>query len=102
MDFLNKIFGINWATTILGIGVIFAAVGRVVIAWKAKDFTALANDGQLIMTTLAAILTGIAFLFAKDRNVNGVGSQATTVASDGKVKNVEGEVIDRQPVEPPK
>jgi hypothetical protein len=102
MEALNKIFGINYGTTILGIGVIFAAVGRVGVAWKSKDFTALANDGQLIMETLAGLLTGVGLLVAKDRNVTGAGTQAKAIDSAGHVTNVEGEVLGRQPAAPPK
>lgn len=90
MDILNKIFGINYGTTILGIGVIFAAVGRVGIAWKAKDFTQLAADGDLIMTTLAALLAGVGLILAKDRNVSGAGTKSVSVDSSGLVTNTEG------------
>lgn len=93
MDALNKIFGINYGTTILGIGVIFAAVGRVAVAWRTKDFTALATDGQLIMTTAASILTGLGLLVAKDRNVSGAGNKSVSVDSDGVVTNTEGKEI---------
>jgi hypothetical protein len=102
MEILNKVFGINYRTTILGIGVVFAAAGRVVLAYKAKDFSALAEDGQLIMETTAALLAGLGLLIAKDAKVTGVGTQAKAVDSSGVVKNVEGEVIARQPAMPPK
>jgi hypothetical protein len=98
---LTKIFSINYVTTILGLGVIFGSVGRVGLAWKAKDFTALANDGQLIMSTIAGILTGAGLIAAKDRNVTGVGTQAKSVDSEGALKNVEGEVVGKQSAVPP-
>lgn len=98
---MNKLLGINWRTTILGIGVIFAAVGRVMLAYRTRDFTALANDGQLIAETLAAILAGLGLYIAKDSNVTGVGSQAKTVEGDGTVTNVVGTVVGQQPAAPP-
>lgn len=97
MTIFNKVFGVNYRTTILGIGVIFAALGRVAMAWRVKDFTALAEDGQLIMETLAALLAGLGLFIAKDSNVIGAGSQAKTVDSSGAVKNAEGEVVGTQP-----
>jgi uncharacterized membrane-anchored protein len=98
---LTKIFGINYRTSILAVGVIVAAAGRVVLAYKAKDFTALANDGQLIMETAAALLAGLGLFIAKDAKVTGVGSQAKSVDSTGVVKNIEGDVVARQSVVPP-
>lgn len=98
MTIFNKVFGVNYRTTILGIGVIVAALSRVAMAWKVKDFTALAEDGQLIMETLAALLAGLGLFIAKDANVIGAGSQAKSVDSSGTVKNVEGEVVGVQPV----
>lgn len=101
MNPLARILGINYRTTILGIGVIFAAVGRLVVAYRSRDFTALANDGQLIAETVAALLTGIGVILAKDANVTGAGTLAKTVEGDGTVKNIEGEVVSRQPAAPP-
>lgn len=103
MNSLNRIFGINWRTTILGVGVIVAAVGRIILAFRSKnyDFIALAEDGQLIMTTLAALLAGVGLFIAKDSAVTGTGTQAKAVDSAGMVTNVEGTVIARQPATPP-
>jgi hypothetical protein len=100
-EILNRILGVNYRTTILGVGVIFTAVGRFGLAWRQKDFAALAEDGQLIVTTSGGILMGLGLFIAKDAKVTGAGTQAKTVEGDGTVKNVEGEVIARQPVEPP-
>jgi hypothetical protein len=101
MNPLARILGVNWRTTILGVGVIFAAVGRIGIAYRTRDFEVMANDGQLIAETTAQILGGLGLLIAKDANVTGAGTLAKTVESDGTVKNAEGEVIARQPQAPP-
>lgn len=98
---LTKIFSVNYATTILGIGVIFAAVGRVAIAWKSKDFVSLATDGQLIMSTAGLILGGFGLVLAKDRNVTGAGQQAKAVDSSGVLTNVEGDAVGKQSATPP-
>jgi hypothetical protein len=97
MNVLNRIFGINYRTSLVGIGIIVTAVSRVVIAWRAKDFTALADDGQLIMGTAASLLAGLGLYIAKDANVTGAGALAKAVDSEGKVTNVEGERIGKQP-----
>lgn len=101
MNPLSKLLGINWRTTILGVGVIFAAVGRIMLAYRARDFESLANDGQLIAETIAAILAGLGLFIAKDASVTGVGTQAKTVESDGTVVNVQGTVVGQQPPAPP-
>jgi len=101
MNPLAKILGINYRTTILGIGVVFAAVGRIALAYRARDFNSLANDGQLIAETVAGILAGLGLFIAKDANVTGAGTLAKTVGGDGTVKNTEGEVVSRQPQAPP-
>ncbi len=101
MNILNRIFGINYRTTILGIGVIVAAAGRIGLAYKTKDFTAIANDGQLIMETAGGVLAGLALLFTKDAKVTGAGTLAKTVDSTGTVTNADGKVVDQQPQQPP-
>lgn len=97
-DWLNKMLGINYRTTILGVGVIVAAVGRFVLAYRSKnyDFTALAEDGQLVMTTLAGILAGFGLTKAKDQNVSGAGSKAVSVNSSGVITDTEGKVVAHQ------
>ena len=101
MNPLIKILGINWRTTILGVGVIFAAVGRIGLAYRARDFESLANDGQLIAETVAALLAGLGLFIAKDSSVTGAGTQAKTVESDGTLVNVAGTVVGQQPLLPP-
>lgn len=102
MDWVNKVLGINWKTTILGIGVIVAAGGRFVLAFRSKnyDFSMLAEDGQLIMTTLTGILAGFGLTKAKDQNVTGTGSGAKSVDSSGVLTNIQGDVVGVQ--SPPK
>lgn len=102
-ELLTKLFSINWRTTLLGVGVIVAAVGRIGLAFRSKnyDFTALAEDGQLIMTTLTALLAGLGLFIAKDASVTGVGSQAKAVDSAGTVTNIEGTVLGQQSTAPP-
>lgn len=100
MTSLNSIFGINYRTTIIGIGVIVAAGGRIAMAFRTKqyDFVALAEDGQLIMTTLSMVLGGLGLLITKDSSVTGVGSTAKAVDSAGVVTNAEGAKVGKQPV----
>jgi len=97
--FLSHVLGINWRTTILGVGVIVGAVGRIALAFRSKhyDFTALAEDGQLIMTTAGALLAGLGLVIAKDSSVTGVGSAAKAVDSSGAITNVEGDKVGQQP-----
>lgn len=95
-NWLTHILGINFKTTILGIGVIFAAVGRVLIAYRSKDFVGLANDGQLIMETIAALLAGFGLVKAKDQNVTGTGTGARSIDSTGVITNREGTVVGQQ------
>jgi len=98
--FLTRIFGINWRTTILGIGVIVGAGGRILLAFRSKqyDFTALAEDGQLIMNTAGMVLGGLGLWIAKDASVTGAGSTAKSVDGAGVVSNVEGDKVGKQPI----
>jgi hypothetical protein len=93
---LQKIFGINWGTTIAGIAALTAAIGRIALAYRTRDFEAILTDGQLIMQTLLALAVGLGLIAAKDKNVTGVGEQAKTVDSAGTVTNIEGQVVGKQ------
>lgn len=101
MNILNGIFGINWATTSAGVMVIIAAIGRIALAWKAKDFESILTDGQLLLSTLLAVAAGLGLMKAKDSNVTGAGAVAKAVDSEGTVTNIEGDVIGSQPIIPP-
>jgi len=98
MGWVSKVLGINYKTTIIGVGVIVAACGRFALAFRSKhyDFMALADDGQLIMTTLTGILAGFGLTKAKDQNVSGAGTKATSVNDSGVVTNAEGQVVAHQ------
>lgn len=100
---LTKVFTINYRSTILGIGVIAAAIGRISLAFRTKhfDFIALAEDGQLIMTTVGLVLSGLALMQTKDARVTGTGTQAKTVDDSGVVTNVQGDPVGKQPADPP-
>lgn len=96
MNILARILGVNYRTTILGIGIIFAAVGRMALAYRTRDFESLANDGQLIAETIGALLAGLGLFIAKDSSVTGVGTDAKTLTGDGVIKNVDGDTVGRQ------
>ena len=78
-------------------------MGRFILAFRTKhyDFTALAEDGQLIATTLSLVLAGLSAAFAKDKNVTGAGTQAKAIDSEGQVTNVVGTVVGQQSTTPP-
>jgi hypothetical protein len=93
----QKILGINWKTTLAGIAVVIAAVSRIAVAYRTRDFEAIFTDGQLILETLGILLAGLGLLRAKDANVTGVGTAAKAVDSSGVVTNVEGDKVGKQP-----
>jgi len=94
---LNKLLGINWKTTLAGISAIIAAIGRILVAYKTRDFAAILADGQLIIETITMIILGLGLLKAKDQNVTGTGVAAKAVDSSGTITNREGDVIGQQP-----
>lgn len=83
--FFAAILGINWKTTLAGITVIIAAVGRIVLAYRTKDFGAIITDGQLVISTVLAIVAGLGLINSKDGNTTGAGTGAKKVESDGTV-----------------
>lgn len=97
---LNKLLGLNWKTTLAGIAVIVAALGRIALAYKTKDFGAIFTDGQLVLSTLVGIIAGLGLIKAKDQNVTGTGATAKALNSSGTLTNREGEVVGKQPVVP--
>jgi hypothetical protein len=94
---LQKLLGINWGTTLAGISVIVAAIGRIGLAYRTRDFGAIFNDGQLLLTTIIGIAAGLGLISAKDKNVTGVGASAKAVDSSGVITNVEGDKVGKQP-----
>lgn len=93
----QKLLGINWGTTLAGVSVIVAAIGRIALAYRTRDFGAIFNDGQLVLQTVVAIVAGLGLISAKDKNVTGVGTTAKAVDSSGIVTNVEGDKVGKQP-----
>lgn len=73
------ILGINWRTTLAGIAAIVAAVSRIAIAYRTRDFEAIFTDGQFILTTVFGIIVGLGLLKAKDQSVTGAGANARDV-----------------------
>jgi hypothetical protein len=94
---LARMLGINYRTTILGIGAISAAIGRIIVAYRTRDFVAIANDGQFIAETAGMILAGLGLFIAKDANVTGAGSKAKVVDGAGTVTDIKGKVVGEQP-----
>lgn len=93
---MSKLLGINYKTTLAGLAVIAAAVGRIAVAYKTKDFAAIFADGQLILETVGLLLAGLGLLKAKDQNVTGTGTAAKSVDSSGEITNREGKVVGQQ------
>jgi hypothetical protein len=93
----QKLLGINWGTTLAGIAAIVAVIGKILLAYRTKDFSAIFSNGQELFADISLLLVGLGLIAAKDRNVTGVGSVAKTVDSSGTVTNVEGEVVGKQP-----
>jgi hypothetical protein len=88
MGFINKLLGINWKTTLAGLAVIAAAAGRVLVAYRTKDFSAIVTDGQLIFETLGILLAGLGLIKAKDQNVTGAGPGATNVDTGTQARDL--------------
>lgn len=94
---MQRLLGINWKTTLAGITVLIAAVGRIIAAYRTKDFGAIFGDAQLVIETIGTVLIGLGLLSAKDSNVTGAGTTAKAVDSSGVVTNVEGDRVGKQP-----
>lgn len=75
----KSILGLNWKTTLAGLSVIVAAIGRIALAYKTKDFGAILTDGQLVLSTVISIIAGLGLIKAKDQNVTGAGPAAVNV-----------------------
>jgi hypothetical protein len=96
-SWVNKILGINWRTSLAAWATIMAAVGRIAVAYRTRDFQAIFTDSQLIFETIGLLLVAFGLMKAKDQNVTGTGTTAKAVDSSGTITNREGEVIGQQP-----
>lgn len=95
----TRLLGINWKTTLAGIAAIIAAVSRIAVAYRTRDFQAIFTDAQLIVETIGILVLGFGLMKAKDQNVTGVGTMAKIVdTSTGEVTNAEGKTIGQQTV----
>lgn len=94
---MDKLLGINWKTTLAGIAVIVAAGGRILVAYRTRDFESILTDGQLLLETLSLVIVGLGLAKAKDQNVTGTGSAAATVNDSGVMTDREGKVVGHQP-----
>jgi hypothetical protein len=80
MDWIKQLLGINWQTTLAGMALIAAAVGRIAVAYRTRDFAAILDDTKLVFETLIAIIAGLGLTKAKDQNVTGAGPGARDVS----------------------
>lgn len=90
---ISKLLGINYRTTLAGFMAIVAAVGRIAVAYRTRDFEAIITDGQLIIETVGIIMLGLGLMKAKDQSVTGAGPVAVQVAADGSATDREGEDV---------
>lgn len=96
-NWLIKILGINFKTTLAGITALMAVGAALIAAWKAKDFKAVFDNLPTLFTTLAVVLTALGLIKAKDQNVTGTGTGARSVSSEGEITNREGKLVGLQP-----
>lgn len=100
-DVFTRFLGINWKTTLAGLAAIVAAVSRIAVAYRTRDFQAIFTDSQLILETVGLLLVAFGLIKAKDQNVTGAGTSAKIVdTSTGEVTNAEGKVVGQQTVKP--
>lgn len=92
----QKLLGINWKTTMTGIGALVAVLGVILNAWRTKDFGTIFTQGQTVIPIVMGILTALGMFSAKDSNVIGAGVAAKAVDSTGTVTNVAGDVVGQQ------
>lgn len=97
---LLKLLGINWRTTLAALSSMGAIGAAIIAAFKVKDFSAIFDHLPLFFTALGVVLANLGLLFAKDKNVTGVGTQAKALAGAGALVNVEGDVVGVQPSKP--
>ena len=71
---MQKLLGVNWKTTLGGIGTIATAVGTVITMVSQQGLTP-----EAFAVLGAGLTTGIALICAKDGNTTGAGPTATKV-----------------------
>ena len=76
---IERIMGVNWKTTMAAIAAIVAVVGRIYAKWKSKDFSAIFEDGQELMSDIGLLVAAVGLLQAKDKDVHGAGDSAVRV-----------------------
>lgn len=93
---MKRLLGINWKTTITGIGTLITVLGVILNAWRSKDFSTIFTQSQTLIPIVTGLLIGLGLISAKDGNVTGVGDKAKAVDGAGTVTNVEGKVVGQQ------
>jgi len=74
--FIQKLLGVNWKTTVAGLGSLITAVGVIVNALRTKDFSTVFSQSQTLVPIIVLILTGLGLMNAKDNNTTGAGDAA--------------------------
>lgn len=74
--FIQRLLGVNWKTTIMGVGSLITALGVILNSWRTKDVSAIFSQAQTLLPIITLILTGLGFLNAKDNNTTGAGEKA--------------------------
>lgn len=73
---MQQIAGVNWKTTIAGIGVLVALVSKILLELRTKDFSSLITSVNELVPDISAVLIAIGLLSAKDNNTTGAGDSA--------------------------
>jgi len=76
----RRLLGINWKTTMAGIAVLAAVVGKLIAALKAKDFATVFTSGQELIPDITAVLVAVGLFNAKDNDTTGAGDAAKKVS----------------------
>lgn len=73
---LQKLLGVNWQTTLAGLGVIFGLIVKIIAAIKVKDFASVLTDVKELVPDIMALAIALGLIAAKDGGVTGTGSGA--------------------------
>jgi uncharacterized membrane protein len=90
---MKWLLGINWKTTLAGITMIIAVVGKILLAYRTKDFATIFSNGQEMIVDVTLLLGALGLIKAKDGSTTGVGANAVSVDSSGTGTNVAGQVV---------